>query len=402
MTDSTHPLVAAHPLVDAARTLASSLDLDAILREAMRMAVPEFGDYAQLFLRDASDAFVQIACTHADDTKRPLVEVLGKGDAEPGSQTGVCARVLGSGEPVHLRADELASAADPATRRVLAQLAPVSTIAVPLAAHGELLGILAVSSTNPARMHDARDVAGVELLGARIALAIDNARLYSMAEDARERAVRAAQLETQLAQARLEALQAQLNPHFLFNALNTIAMLVRRRANEEALRGVVSLSELLRKILMGNRALVVPLQEELAIVEHYLSIERLRYRDRLTATVTASAEAREAMVPSLVVQPLVENAVRHGIAPRREGGSVRVSCERTTDALAIEVRDDGVGLPDGWELANAGGIGLANTRERLERLYPGAHTFEIARSVPHGTVVRVIVPYRTTLPDENE
>jgi LytS/YehU family sensor histidine kinase len=235
----------------------------------------------------------------------------------------------------------------------------------------------------------------LEPFGARAALAIDNARLHTEAVEARERAVRASQLEAQLVQARLEALRAQLNPHFLFNALNSVAMLVRLKANSDALKAVVSLSEVLRQALAGRGAQEVALREELSLVDHYLQVEQLRFRDRLRVTVDAQPDTLHASVPSLILQPLVENAIRHGIARRDEGGHVKIFGRRGNGRLVLEVRDDGPGFPTGWDPAASGRVGLANTRERLERLYGSAFTFETTNAPSGGAVVRVEIPYRT-------
>jgi LytS/YehU family sensor histidine kinase len=245
------------------------------------------------------------------------------------------------------------------------------------------------------RRFGGREVTLLELLGARAALAIDNARLHTEALEGRERAVRASQLEAQVVQARLEALRAQLNPHFLFNALNTVAMLVRLNANADALKAVVSLSEVLRQALAGRGAQEVALREELSLVDHYLQVEQLRFRDRLRVSVEADPQTLEASVPSLILQPLVENAIRHGVARRDEGGRVEIVGRRETGRLVLEVRDDGPGFPRGWDPAASGRVGLANTRERLERLYGAAFKFETRNAPAGGAVVRVEIPYRT-------
>lgn len=387
-------------LVEGARLLSASGDLDAILRQATRLVVPQLGDYSVIYLRDATGAFVQAASAHVDRGKARLLEELAdRYRPDPANVHDFVAPALGSSLPVvvDLPTPEQAELIfqDPDALRIAVALAPAACVIVPLVAHNDILGMLVLGSSESGRRYDAHDLTYMELIGARIALAIDNARLYRDAQEARDRSVRAAQLEAQLAQARLEALQAQLNPHFLFNALNTIAMLVRRGANADALRGVVSLSELLRKVLMGNRSLEVPLQEELAVVEHYLSIERMRFRDRLTATIAADPDVREALVPSLILQPIVENAVRHGIAPGSSGGHLEIRCQRRGDVVSIEVRDNGSGLPEGWDPTASSGIGLANTRERLERLYHDAHRFEVSSAPGTGTVALIELPFRT-------
>ena len=195
-------------------------------------------------------------------------------------------------------------------------------------------------------------------------------------------------------ESRFDSLRAQLNPHFLFNALNTIAMLVRRGAREDAIRGIVGLAQLLRQALREGSAAEVPLRAELELVRHYLEIERLRLRERLWTHVDAAPDVLDALVPSLILQPLVENAVRHGIARRVESGRIDIICRRHDGGLLLEVCDEGPGFPAGWSLATSQGIGLANTRERLQHLYGPAHRFEAENAPGRGTVVRAVIPLR--------
>ena len=391
-------------LLEGARLLSASGGLDAILQQVTRLVVPRLADYSLIYLRDVTGGYAPVASRHVDrDKARLLEELRNRYRAEPSRVDEIIAPAMGSPlpmvvDPLTLEQAELILD-DPDARRIATALAPAACVIVPLVAHNDVVGVLVLGSSESGRHSDAHDLTYMELIGARIALAIDNARLYRDAQEARDRSVRAAQLEAQLAHARLEALQAQLNPHFLFNALNTVAMLVRRGANADALRGVVSLSELLRKVLMGNRSLEVPLREELAVVEHYLSIERMRFRDRLTGTIAADPDVREALVPSLILQPIVENAVRHGIAPGSRGGHLEIRCRRRGDVVSIEVRDNGSGLPDGWDPTASSGIGLANTRERLERLYHAAHRFEVRSAPGEGTVAVIELPFHTESSD---
>jgi LytS/YehU family sensor histidine kinase len=278
----------------------------------------------------------------------------------------------------------------------------VSYAVVPLVAHGSTLGTLWLGSASRERRYEAGDVelgALLEILGARAALALDNARLYAEVREAHEHELRTTQLEVRLTEARLEALRSQLNPHFLFNALNTIAMLVRRQANPDALRGIVGLSQLLRQVLDRREAALVGLGEELALVEHYLAIEQLRFRDRLQVRMEVAPEALGARVPSLLLQPLVENAVRHGIGARQEAGWVRIVGRREGDRLRLEVRDSGPGFPPGWESRSPLGLGLANTRERLLNLYARDHRLELGNAPSGGAVVTVTIPFQA-VPEE--
>ena len=387
-------------LLETARTIQSSLDLGTTLREVTSVLVPRFGEYCLVYLRESDGSFRQAAAAHVDPDQAGLLEELGRRHrpdlANPNS--GV-ARVTSTSMPLLMRAPSDDEARlifrDPEALRIHQQLAPVSYIVVPLIARGEAFGVMSVASTTPAQAHDAEDLALVELLGARAALAIDNARLHTEVRETRDRALRAARLEAELAQARLEALRAQLNPHFLFNALNTIAMLVRRKATPDALRGVVSLSELLRKVLAGRGALEVPLREELALVDHYLSVEKLRFREHLAVEVAVQPDTLDVLVPSLILQPIIENAVRHGVARGSGTSHILLECSRNDGKLRIAIRDDGPGFPEGWDPATSGGLGLANTRERLQRMYMGDQRFEVTNSPDGGALVTLEIPLNT-------
>ncbi|HEV7920476.1 MAG TPA: histidine kinase [Thermoanaerobaculia bacterium] len=212
----------------------------------------------------------------------------------------------------------------------------------------------------------------------------------------RDRELRASQLETRLTQAQLQALKMQLNPHFLFNTLNTISSLMY--TDIDAADAMMSrLSELLRLTLEKEGAHEVTLREEMDLLERYLDIERIRFEDRLRVTVDINAEALAGRVPNFSLQPLVENAIRHGIAPRPEGGLLHISAARTNGLLEIRLRDDGPGLRPG---ATSGpprreGIGVANTRARLAQLYGDRYRFEMANAPGGGTLVTMVVPYHT-------
>jgi hypothetical protein len=222
-------------------------------------------------------------------------------------------------------------------------------------------------------------------------VAVDMTRRYH--ERDRRAAERETQLEGQLARAQLDALRAQLNPHFLFNALNSVAMLVRAGARAEAVRALAELAELLRRALYGPSTAEVPLRDELGFVERYLGVERLRFQDRLEVAVEVDADALDAAVPNLLLQPLVENALKHGIAPRAAGGRVTVRARVDGDVLRLEVADDGAGLRDGAPNATAG-VGLANTRARLDRLYGAAARLSLRAGEGGGAVVAVELPRR--------
>jgi two-component system, LytTR family, sensor kinase len=209
----------------------------------------------------------------------------------------------------------------------------------------------------------------------------------------REREQRAAQLEVDLAHAKLASLEACLRPHFLFNTLNAIAALVRDDpAAAEKMIG--ELSDLFRASLYGEPSREVRLEEELAFTEKYLGIERVRFHDRLTVRFDVSAEAKRALVPHLLLQPLVENAVRHGIAPLEAGGSIAVEAARQNGMLHVTVRDDGVGLK-ATATNEPGGIGLRGLRARLEHLYGDRHRVDLHAGPAGGAVVDIEIPYRT-------
>ena len=193
--------------------------------------------------------------------------------------------------------------------------------------------------------------------------------------------------------ARLRALQSQLNPHFLFNALNGIATLIREGDRARAADTVDTLSDFLRLTLQKLDSPEIPVREELAFVEQYLRIQRLRFGSSFRATVDADPETHDALVPTLILQPLVENAVRHGILARPQGGMLSVSVCRRDDVLVITVEDDGPGLGD--EGARAYGVGFKNSVERLAALYgDDAHMSVGARPYGRGFVVVVFVPFR--------
>jgi LytS/YehU family sensor histidine kinase len=212
--------------------------------------------------------------------------------------------------------------------------------------------------------------------------------------DIRERDQRAARLELDLSAARLETLEGRLRPHFLFNTLNTITALIREDpAKAENLVG--QLSELLRASLRSDASREVKLEEELALVKDYLDIERARFEDRLSTVIEATHEAKLGLVPHLVLQPLVENAIRHGIGPKEAGGWVSVGAAVIDQRLRIVVEDDGVGMGNAPEQLSGAGVGLGGVRSRLAFLYGEAHRLTIERVVPSGTRIVIELPYVT-------
>ena len=216
--------------------------------------------------------------------------------------------------------------------------------------------------------------------------------------EAREREAQAARLSAQLAEARLGALQMQLHPHFLFNSLNAVTVLVRDQDTAGATRMLELLSDALRRVLRGDQGHEVTLAEELAFVREYLAIEQVRFSDRLRVTYDVEPGLDGAAVPGFVLQPLVENALRHGIAKRREAGALEIGARREGDALVLRVRDDGVGIGErGDDAGRREGVGLANIRERLRTLYGDRGRLELAAAGPdeaRGTVATVRLPLR--------
>ena len=196
--------------------------------------------------------------------------------------------------------------------------------------------------------------------------------------------------EFRLTQAELQALRTQLHPHFLFNTLNAIAELVH---SDPVLadRSILRLSELLRFSLASEKAHEVTLKEELEFLEKFVEIHKTLMRDRLQVRVCVDPETLDAAVPNMILQPLVENAIKHGISPRAEGGNIEVRAHRLDGKLCVEIVDDGLGMP---EQSVQSGVGLINTRERLQHLYNDAHTFNLSSLPGRGVTIRISVPFK--------
>uniref|UniRef100_Q025Y3 histidine kinase n=1 Tax=Solibacter usitatus (strain Ellin6076) TaxID=234267 RepID=Q025Y3_SOLUE len=218
---------------------------------------------------------------------------------------------------------------------------------------------------------------------------IEHALAY-MAQ-ARERETQAVRLTAQLAEARLGALRMQLNPHFLFNSLNAITVLVRDQNTAAAARMLELLSDVLRSVLRAEGAHVTPLSTELEFLERYLAIEQVRFSDRLRPRIAVDPSLRRAAVPQFILQPLVENALRHGISRRADAGLLEVTAQRDGDMLVLTVRDDGPGLSPVEPLGT--GVGLANTRARLAALYGDRASLEIASGAGAGVLATIRLPY---------
>jgi signal transduction histidine kinase len=208
----------------------------------------------------------------------------------------------------------------------------------------------------------------------------------------RNEEIRAAQLESRLIEAELKALREQLKPHFLFNTLNTISVLVRDGKNEMAVTLLARLGSLLRMSLDGNHKNETTLRVEMDFLERYIEIQKARFPDRLTVAISVEEAALSVPVPWLVLQPIVENAILHGVAPKQGPGRVDIVGRVKDGFLHLEVRDDGPGLPENRRVVE--GTGLANTRERLSKIYGDASRMSI-RGLPQGGIsVEIVLPSR--------
>lgn len=228
-------------------------------------------------------------------------------------------------------------------------------------------------------------------------LAIQAAIRYYRRYQEREREalrleLHASELQSQLMRAQLSALKMQLQPHFLFNTLNAIMVLVRQQKGRQAEEMLARLSDLLRCVLEDVEAQEVPLRRELEYLQLYLSIEQVRFQDRLRVEISADPAILDAAVPQMGLQPIVENAVRHGIGRSSAAGKIQITAARVDGMLEVRVQDDGPGLPpDG--AATGRGIGLANTRLRLHQLYGDAARLAVENGVHGGAVATMLVPY---------
>ena len=214
---------------------------------------------------------------------------------------------------------------------------------------------------------------------------------FSYYREAREREAQQARLAAQLAEARLGALRMQLNPHFLFNSLNAITVLVRDQKTNEASRMLELLSGILRQVLKSDKRKEVTLEKELQFTERYLAIEQVRFSDRLQVNWSIEPAIREALVPEFILQPLVENAVRHGVAKRVAAGLIEIKAVQADGDLMLSVKDDG----PGYYPTSDTGVGLANTRARLETLFGEVGHLEVRNPDEGGAIVMVRFPFRT-------
>ena len=216
---------------------------------------------------------------------------------------------------------------------------------------------------------------------------------FSYYREVREREAQQARLTAQLAEARLSALRMQLNPHFLFNSLNAITVLVRDQNNRDASRMLELLSGVLRQVLQSGKRQEVTLDEELRFIEKYLAIEQVRFSDRLQVKWSIDPALRDALVPEFILQPLVENAVRHGAGKLSEKGLIEVAAAAEDGNLLLSVRDNG----PGYVATSDSGVGLANTRTRLETLFGESAQLNVANANEGGTVTTVRLPLQRTV-----
>ena len=221
---------------------------------------------------------------------------------------------------------------------------------------------------------------------------------YHQHRRARQLDLRESRLEAELARAQLHALQLEIQPHFLFNTLNSISALIRLKDHDGALKMLVGLSDLMRAALEKPTHQLVTLSEEIEFVKSYVDLQRARFADRLQVHYQIGDECRGVTVPTFLLQPLVENAIRHGAAPRAGACHVHIGACADAGRLRLWVTDDGVGLPGGFELARDAGTGLSNTRSRLAQLYGAAASFDVRAGDAAGTIVEMVFPFAPPAP----
>lgn len=212
---------------------------------------------------------------------------------------------------------------------------------------------------------------------------------------ARNASIQTLKVEQQLTQAQLKALQMQMEPHFLFNTLNALASLVAQGRNSEASKTLIHLNTILRTTLQRRAPEKIPFAEELRVVESYLAIQQVRFAHRLEVKIEASPEALESLVPCFLLQPIVENAIQHGIEPMERGGSIETCVKRIGDKLWMQVRDNGSGTSD--TSTKGHGIGMQNIRERLAYFYPNDYEFDAGTRETGGFQVTIQIPYERVI-----
>jgi two-component sensor histidine kinase len=209
---------------------------------------------------------------------------------------------------------------------------------------------------------------------------------------ARSLELRESRLEADLARAQLDALRLEIEPHFLFNTLNSISALIRSRSSDRALAMLLELSELLRTAVEGRRQHTTTLAEETAFVKRYIELQRARFSDRLDVRYSMSPESQQCAVPAFLLQPVVENAFRHGLSRRTGSCRLELAASIHGGHLHLMVRDDGAGLPENFNIAEHAGTGLGNARLRLQRLYDGAARLDLEPADDGGTIAHITLP----------
>jgi len=287
----------------------------------------------------------------------------------------------------------------PSAKMVLAHLGAACTLAV---AHLALLqytiSFASLHWPEWGRLYAAYNVADLEQFGINIVVygficgvcAVLHSRMQMQ-----QTIVQKLEVERQLTQAQLQTLQTQMEPHFLFNTLNAITSLMVQGRNKEAIRTMTHLSEILRTTLQRKAPEKVPFAEELRIVESYLAIQKVRFAGRLEVKIDTTDEAMDGLVPCFLLQPLVENAIQHGIAPKRQGGSIETCVKRVGDKLWMRVKDDGCGTDS--SATKGHGIGLQNIRERLAYFYPDGYEFRAVSPASGGYEVTIQIPYERVM-----
>jgi hypothetical protein len=217
-------------------------------------------------------------------------------------------------------------------------------------------------------------------------------RMIAVGERARRLAAREAQLEADVVRARLEALRLEIQPHFLFNTLNSIAALIRIRSNDQALKMLLGLSELMRATIDRTPSQVTPWAIELAFTRGYIELQQVRFGDRLDVAFAIDPAVDACLVPAFLLQPIVENAFRHGIGNKAGRCRLELGASMTGGRLRVTVRDDGAGVPSGFDLARDAGTGLSNIRTRLQNLYGGPASLRMAAAPGGGTLVTLDLP----------
>jgi two-component system LytT family sensor kinase len=223
--------------------------------------------------------------------------------------------------------------------------------------------------------------------------------VFAVYDEYRAKRLQSADLERSLATAQVDALKMKLQPHFLFNTLNSIVFMALEQDSAAISTIVERLGKLLRTSMQTNGGQFITVDEELALLDHYLAIEEVRFRDRLRVVRRIDPAVAGGRVPSLVLQPIIENSIKHGFSRRLDASLLEIAVTRDGNQLVTVVSDDGPGLPAGWEPATGFGRGLRNVVERLEVLYPGQWSLALKNADPKGTVVELRIPWNSSRPN---